>query len=71
MGLDTERFLKRTEIMVEKCKLSDAEQNPGATLGLVLGTAGAQLGRDKVTLICSRSIYDSRAWLEQLLPESA
>jgi len=70
MGLDTERFLKRAAIMVEKCKSSDAAQNPGVSLGLVLGTAGAQFGRDKVTLICSHSIHDLGAWLEQLLAES-
>jgi glucose-6-phosphate isomerase len=70
MGLDTEKFLKRAAIMVEKCKISDAANNPGVSLGLVLGMAGAQFGRDKVTLICSHSIYDLGAWLEQLLAES-
>jgi transaldolase / glucose-6-phosphate isomerase len=70
MGLDTEKFLKRTEIMVERCKSSDAVHNPGVSLGLVLGTAAAQFGRDKVTLVCSHSIYDLGAWLEQLLAES-
>jgi transaldolase / glucose-6-phosphate isomerase len=70
MGLDTEKFLKRTEIMVERCKNSDAVHNPGVSLGLVLGTAAAQFGRDKVTLVCSHSIYDLGAWLEQLLAES-
>jgi transaldolase / glucose-6-phosphate isomerase len=70
MGLDTERLLKRTAIMVERCKISDAAQNPGVSLGLLLGTAAARFGRDKVTLICSRSIYDLGAWLEQLLAES-
>jgi transaldolase / glucose-6-phosphate isomerase len=70
MGLDTERLLKRTTIMVERCKISDAAQNPGVSLGLLLGTAAAKFGRDKVTLICSHSIYDLGAWLEQLLAES-
>jgi glucose-6-phosphate isomerase len=70
MGLDTERFLKRTALMVDACKLTDALRNPGVALGLILGTAAAKFGRDKVTLICSESIYDLGAWLEQLLAES-
>lgn len=70
MGLDTERLLRRAATMVERCKSSDAAQNPGVSLGLFLGTATAQFKRDKVTLVCSHSIYDLGAWLEQLLAES-
>ncbi len=70
MGLDTERLLRRAAAMVERCKNSDAAQNPGVSLGLFLGTAAAQFKRDKVTLVCSHSIYDLGAWLEQLLAES-
>lgn len=70
MGLDTEDFLKRTAQMVQACKDSDANKNPGVKLGLMLGAAAKQLHRDKVTLICSKSIHDLGAWLEQLLAES-
>lgn len=70
MGLDTEDFLKRTAQMVQACKDSDANKNPGVKLGLILGAAAKQLHRDKVTLICSKSIHDLGAWLEQLLAES-
>ena len=70
MGLDTERFLKRTQLMVEACKDSKSSQNPGVSLGLILGTAATKFGRDKVTLICSPSLFDLGAWLEQLLAES-
>jgi transaldolase/glucose-6-phosphate isomerase len=35
-----------------------------------LGTAATKFERDKVTLICSETIYDLGAWLEQLLAES-
>jgi transaldolase / glucose-6-phosphate isomerase len=45
------------------------EDNPGAALGTVLGTA-ANAGRDKVTIITSPGIADLGAWLEQLLAES-
>jgi transaldolase/glucose-6-phosphate isomerase len=70
MGLDTEKLLKRTALMVEACKRPQPANNPGAMLGLILGTAAAQFKRDKVTLICSQTIHDLGAWLEQLLAES-
>jgi glucose-6-phosphate isomerase len=70
MGLDTERLLKFTATMVDACKTRRASQNPGVALGIVLGVAAAKFGRDKITLICSRSIRDLGAWLEQLLAES-
>lgn len=69
MGLDTEKLLQRAKLMVEACK-QPAEANPGVQLGLILGTAAAKFGRDKVTLFCSHALHDLGAWLEQLLAES-
>ncbi len=69
-GLDTEKFLKRTAETVSDCKNPNSYSNPGVSLGLILGTAAARFKRDKVTLICSDSIHDLGAWLEQLLAES-
>ncbi|HLX86041.1 MAG TPA: bifunctional transaldolase/phosoglucose isomerase [Terriglobales bacterium] len=70
MGLDTTKFLQRTKEMVEACKPASAvEQNPGAMLGLIMGTA-AKAGQDKITLITSPGISDLGAWLEQLIAES-
>ena len=69
-GLNTEKLLQRTKLMVDLCKQKNAEANPGVALGLILGTAAARFGRDKVTLLCSQSIYDLGAWLEQLIAES-
>jgi transaldolase/glucose-6-phosphate isomerase len=70
MGLDTDKFLKRTKEMVEACKASTpVEENPGVMLGLIMGTA-AKLGRDKITLVTSPAIGDLGAWLEQLIAES-
>jgi transaldolase/glucose-6-phosphate isomerase len=70
MGLDTDKFLKRTKEMVEACKPSTpVAENPGVMLGLIMGTA-AKLGRDKITLITSPGIGDLGAWLEQLIAES-
>jgi transaldolase / glucose-6-phosphate isomerase len=68
-GLDTEKLLKRAKQMVDACK-KPAPENPGVHLGLILGTAAVKFKRDKVTLICSKSIHDLGAWLEQLLAES-
>ncbi|HEY3973231.1 MAG TPA: bifunctional transaldolase/phosoglucose isomerase [Candidatus Sulfotelmatobacter sp.] len=70
MGIDTRKFLDRAAEMVHACRSGvAAEQNPGAVLGIILGTA-ANAGRDKVTMITSPGISDLGAWLEQLLAES-
>jgi transaldolase/glucose-6-phosphate isomerase len=70
IGVDVKKFLDRTQEMVRACG-PDAlvEENPGAMLGIILGTA-ARSGRDKVTIITSPDISDLGAWLEQLLAES-
>jgi transaldolase/glucose-6-phosphate isomerase len=70
MGVDIKKFLDRTQDMVRACgPAARVEENPGATLGIILGTA-ARSGRDKVTVITSPDISDLGAWLEQLLAES-
>jgi transaldolase / glucose-6-phosphate isomerase len=70
MGLDTTKFLDRTEEMVQACAAAvPVENNPGVMLGIILGTA-AKAGRDKITIITSPAIYDLGAWLEQLIAES-
>jgi transaldolase/glucose-6-phosphate isomerase len=70
MGLDIDRLLGATEIMVRSCAANvPPAHNPGAVLGTVLGVLG-KAGRDKVTIIASPGIADFGAWLEQLLAES-
>jgi transaldolase/glucose-6-phosphate isomerase len=70
MGIDASKFMDRTEEMVQACVASvPVDQNPGAVLGIILGTA-AKMGRNKVTIITSPGISDLGAWLEQLLAES-
>jgi transaldolase/glucose-6-phosphate isomerase len=70
MGLDLNKFLQRTNEMVQACKPEvPADQNPGSVLGAILGTLG-NLGRNKVTMITSPGIHDLGAWLEQLIAES-
>ena len=69
-GVDLPRFLDRVEEMVHACASAvPANEDPGAILGVILGTA-QKLGRDKVTIFASPAISDLGAWLEQLLAES-
>jgi transaldolase / glucose-6-phosphate isomerase len=70
MGIDVPKFLKITKEMVDACGAkSDATTNPGVILGAILGCAAKQ-GRDKLTIITSKGIFDLGAWLEQLIAES-
>ena len=70
MGVDIKKFLDRAQEMVRACGASaPVEENPGAVLGIILGTA-ARGGRDKLTIISSPDISDLGAWLEQLVAES-
>lgn len=69
MGIDVETFLTSSAEMVEACKASDPNSNPGAILGLILGICHAH-GRDKLTIFTTPEIHDVGAWLEQLVAES-
>ena len=70
MGVDIDRFLELTMMMVEACAACvPARENPGVILGAILGAAGNN-GRDKITLVASPGINSLGAWLEQLLAES-
>ncbi|KMO37305.1 transaldolase, partial [Methylobacterium variabile] len=71
MGLDVAAFLESARTMVRSCG-SDVppDLNPGVQLGLAMGTAATEQGRDKVTLIASPGIDTFGAWAEQLIAES-
>jgi transaldolase/glucose-6-phosphate isomerase len=70
IGIDTKKFLDRSQEMVRACGASvPVESNTGGVLGIILGTAAVN-GRDKVTIVTSTDISDLGAWLEQLLAES-
>ncbi len=70
MGIDTKKFLERAAEMVRACGAGvDVAENPGAVLGIILGSA-ALAGRDKITIVTSPGISDLGAWMEQLIAES-
>jgi transaldolase/glucose-6-phosphate isomerase len=69
-GIDVRRLLTRAALMVRSCAGSvPPEENPGVTLGLVLGVL-AKTGRDKLTILTSPGLAGFGAWLEQLVAES-
>src|SRR5271169_1961944 len=58
IGIDTKKFLAHAAEMVRACGASTpVEENPGAVLGIILGTAAIN-GRDKITIITSPGISD-------------
>ena len=70
MGLDVKKFLNSARGMVQACGASTpVDENPGAMLGIVMGTA-ARNGLDKITILTSSGVSDLGAWLEQLIAES-
>jgi glucose-6-phosphate isomerase/transaldolase/glucose-6-phosphate isomerase len=70
LGIDLEALLARAEAMGAACGPDvPAARNPGAVLGAFLA-AGVRAGRDRMTLLASRSLAAFGLWVEQLLAES-
>jgi transaldolase/glucose-6-phosphate isomerase len=70
LGLDLERLLERTGVMVEACAaVTPAAENPAVVLGTLLGAA-REHGWDKITFVATPAIEPLAIWLEQLLAES-
>ncbi|MGO4738407.1 bifunctional transaldolase/phosoglucose isomerase [Bosea sp. 2KB_26] len=71
IGIDVKRLLETVLPMERSCGPDVPPlENPGVRLGIAMGVAAKQFGRDKVTIIASPGIADLGAWLEQLLAES-
>jgi glucose-6-phosphate isomerase len=68
-GLDLHRLLAPARDMAAACRNEQADGNPGARLGTILGAA-ARSGRDKVTFLTPARLRPLGGWLEQLLAES-
>ncbi len=70
MGVDIRQLLEQAVRMSQSCDASvPAGANPGISLGTLFGV-NERCGRDKVTLVLSRSVGRFGAWAEQLLAES-
>jgi len=69
IGIDLDALLASATTMLGACRQPDPAINPGATLGLALGTL-AQAGSDKLTLLIDDDIASFGAWVEQLIAES-
>jgi transaldolase/glucose-6-phosphate isomerase len=69
-GINVRSLIQHTLSMVRSCAADvPPHENPGVQLGLAMGQAGLE-GRDKVTIISSKTIADFGAWAEQLIAES-
>jgi RpiB/LacA/LacB family sugar-phosphate isomerase len=68
-GVDPVRLLARAKTMADACRGPRLEDNPGASLGILLG-AMAKHGRCKLTLITSKSLEPLVPWVSHLLAQS-
>jgi transaldolase/glucose-6-phosphate isomerase len=69
-GQDVGAFPHDAGAMAQACgAAAEPADNPGVALGIALGVL-TNAGRDKLTLIASRSIASFGAWVEQLVAES-
>ena len=69
VGIDLENLLFSANEMAELCKEEILSQNPGAMLGLALGTLALE-GRDKPTFALPQERASFGDWVEQLIAES-
>jgi glucose-6-phosphate isomerase len=69
MGADLDRLLAAAREMEASCRLPAVSRNPGLALGALMA-AGAQSGRDKLTLLLPEPLRSLGLWVEQLVAES-
>jgi glucose-6-phosphate isomerase len=68
-GIDLGRLLRSSQAVADACRVETPDGNPGARLGVILGTAAAN-GRDKLTLFVPPRLRPLAGWIEQLVAES-
>ena len=69
-GVEIDELLARVDDMSLSCKGGvSSGDNPGAWLGAAIASL-ALLGRDKLTIITTKSLWGFGLWVEQLLAES-
>ena len=69
MNIDVELILTNAKLMAQRCRETQLDHNPGARLGIFLGTH-AQAGRNELVFYFSPSVKALGWWLEQLIAES-
>ena len=70
MGINLKSFVAEALAAEAACgPLSPPTTNPGAQLGIALGTL-AKSGKDKLTIFASKGLESFGAWAEQLIAES-
>jgi len=69
MGIDLDVIVSSARAMEAACRVESARENPGLALGAVMA-AGAEHGRDKLTLLLPRQVHSFGLWVEQLVAES-
>ena len=68
-GIDLRRLLRSSRAVADACRVETPDENPGARLGAILGTAAGR-GLDKLTFIIPPRLRPLAGWLEQLIAES-
>ena len=68
-GIDLRRLLLSSRTVADACRVETPDENPGARLGAILGTAAAS-GIDKLTFFVPPPLRPLAGWLEQLIAES-
>jgi glucose-6-phosphate isomerase len=69
MGVNLESLIADARTMADACRQPGAATNPGLALGALMA-AGAQQGRDKLTLLVPPRLASLGLWVEQLVAES-
>ena len=68
-GVEIDTLLARVEAMTLASKRASSGDNPGAWLGAAIASLALR-GRDKLTVITTKSLRGFALWVEQLLAES-
>lgn len=65
-GLDVGRILAQIQTMAESCRADRLDTNPGVSLGMLIG-ALAKHGRNKLTLLLSKSVAALGPWIADVM----
>lgn len=69
MGIPLDRILQHAATMADACRISEAEANPGVSLGALMAASFLDQ-RDKLMLVLPKRLASLGLWVEQLVAES-